>query len=222
MLRFPRTHTASLALPLVVSLLLAACSGGGDDASTTSRPKSTTTTSGPVKIALGDVHIESAGPDVKLDAPTQKAVLDSTTKYVDSAIVAPLRDGKLGKAYASLFDPNVQKAATTTDRETLTDLSVGKATKGYKTTVTPIRIEGIADQAGKLLYVASVFQVNATTTTAAGPVTISRVSELTFSPGFGQWKVTAYRTLTTRKAATKTTTTTAASSGGPSTTKKKP
>jgi hypothetical protein len=174
-----------------------------------------------VKLALGDVHIESAGPDVKLDAATQKAVLDSTTKYVDAAIVAPLRDGKIGGAYAGLFDGNVQKPATSTDREVMTDLSVGKATDGYKATASPVRIEGVADQAGKLLYVATIFQVSVATTTGAGPVDITRAAELTFSPGFGTWKVTSYRALTTRKAAAGTTTTTATRDGGTPTTKAK-
>jgi hypothetical protein len=214
-LRVPGLRAASFAVPLVV-ILLVACSSG-EDTSGTSRRSNTTTSTAPVKIAVGDVHIESAGPDVKLDAATQAAVLDATAEYVDAAIVGPLRDGKLGAGYPALFDGNVQAPATTNDREALTDLSVGKATDGYEATVTPVRIDGVADQVGKLLFVASTFQVNVQTTTGDGPVTISRAAELTFSPASGAWKVTGYRTLTARTPGTGPTTSTTAEAGAPTT-----
>jgi hypothetical protein len=166
------------------------------------------------------VHIESAGPPVKIDAKTEQALVGLTKKYIDSAIVGPLRAGKIGAAYPGLFDGNVRTAARTTDREALTDITVGRAPKGYTMKVTPVRIEGIADQAGKVLYLATIFQVNTATTTAGGPVNINRSVELTFAPEFGPWKITAYRALTTRKAAAGTTTT-SASSGSTPTTKKK-
>jgi hypothetical protein len=214
-LRVPRLRATSLAVPLAV-ILLVACSSG-EDTSGDSRRSSTTTSAAPVKVTVGEVHIESAGPDVKLDAATQTAVLDATTKYVDAAIVGPLRDGKLGAGYPALFDGNVQAPATTSDREALTDLSVGKATDGYEATVTPVRIDGVADQVGKLLFVASTLQVKVETTTAGGPLTISRSAEFTFSPASGSWKVTGYRTLTARTPATGPTTTTTAEAGAPAT-----
>lgn len=223
MLCSPRLRTASLALPLAFSLVVAACSGGGGDkSSSTTRRATTTTTVAPVAITLGGAHVESAGPDVKLDARTQQAILAATKNYVAGAILGPLRSGRIGAAYVGLFDGNVQRQARTTDREALTDITVGKASKGFTTKVTPVRIEGVADQAGKVLYLASIFQVHTTTTTPSGPVSINRAVELTFMPEPRKWKVTAYRALTTRKSAAGTTTTTARSGSTPTTKKKKP
>jgi hypothetical protein len=220
-LRLPRPRTASLALPLVVTVLVAACSSGGDESASSASRETTTTTAAGAKVTVGEVHVQSAGPDVKLDPATGHALLDSTKKYVDAAVVAPLRDGKLGAAYAELFDGNVKAPANAADREALTDVSVGKATDGYKVTVAPVRIDAVADQSGKLLFAAATIQATSDTTTAAGPLKIARATELTFSPAFGSWKVTAYRAVASRQAAAGTTTTTAEAGGATTTTKEK-
>src|SRR4051812_18319148 len=103
---------------LVLVLLLAACSGGGkhDTTAATTKPKAkakapkvaTIKTS---VLTVGKVVVESAGaPNVLMDVPTGKAVLAVAQKYVDNAIFEPLKAGRIGGDYASLFDLGVKSA----------------------------------------------------------------------------------------------------------------
>lgn len=204
-----RFRSAFLVAPAVAAVVLTACSSGGKHATaTTTVPKSTTTTT-QATLRVGTVHVHSAGPDVKVDAATQRAVMRATQRYVNAAVFAPLRRGAVDPAYRTFFDAHVERPATTTDKAALTDAEVGKATKGYRATLTPVRIDALADQGGRLLYVATSFRLVADSTTAAGPVRIIRSTELTFAHEGKTWKVTAYRVIATRQAPRRTTTTTA-------------
>jgi hypothetical protein len=190
--------------------VLGACSGGGsDDKASSTTKKSSTTTTSPARFTVGAVHVESAGPDVKLDAKTQQGVVAIAQRYVDAAVVGPLRTGAVAKNYAGLFDLHVEKPATTSDREALTDASVGKATKGYSVRLSPVRIDALADQTGNVIYMSASFQTSARTTVPTGPMNISRSTELTLAREGPGWKVTAYRVVATRRAQTGTTTTSA-------------
>jgi hypothetical protein len=204
-----RFRTAFFVAPALAAVVLTACSSGGKHATaTTTVPKSTTTTT-LAKLRVGSVHVESAGPDAKVDAATQRAVMTASQQYVNTAVFAPLRTGAVNPVYLTLFDLHVRGPATTTDRAALTDAEVGKATKGYRALLSPVRIDAIADQGGHLLYVATSFRLLVDTTTATGPVQIVRSTELTFAPAGKTWKVTAYRVVATRRAPRRTTTTTA-------------
>jgi hypothetical protein len=204
-----RFRSAVFVAPVVAAVVLTACSsGGGKKAAPTTVPKSTTTTT-QAKLRVGTVHVESAGPDAKVDSATQRAVMTAAQQYVNSAVLGPLRTGALSPVYGTLFDAHVKAPATTTDEAALTDAQVGKATKGYRATFTPVRIDAVADQGGHVFYVAATVRTIVDSTTATGPVRISRTAELTFAPAGKTWKVTAYRVVVTRQARAGTTTTTA-------------
>jgi hypothetical protein len=212
--RFPRLRIAAVAAPLVpvlVALSLSACSGGGNDAHASKEPRTTTTTAQDIKLTVGPVHVESAGPDMTLDAAAQQDMVTLAQRYLDNAIVAPLRTGKLGGQYAALFDANVQKAATSTDRSALTEVDFGKSTAGVTATITPVRIDALADQSGKFLFLSAAFQVTAKAANDAGPANIVRSVELTYAPGPKGFAITAYRTTVKRATVVATTTTSAAS-----------
>ena len=96
----PTSPTAAGAACLVLSLVLAACAGGGSKPSTTTRTKTTAPKVLAVKTSLlkvGKVVVESAGPpNVQIDTTTGKAVLGGAQKYIDDAVFAPLKEGRLG------------------------------------------------------------------------------------------------------------------------------
>ncbi len=196
---------------LVLAGLLVACSGGAKK----SKPHTTTTTTAPPNVALtkGDVHVESAGPDTTIDDATQQAILGAAQRYVDAAVLSPLQQGRVGDGFDALFDAGVKNAATGPDRATLTDDGIGKATKPLDATASPVRIDGLADQGGKLLYLGTTFLLTVDTVTTDGPLRLFRNVELTFAPAFGKWFVTAYRVTVVRTAPNATTSSTARGGG---------
>lgn len=208
MLRFPRLRSLFVVAPVILATALAGCSGSSKSA-TKPEAQGTTTTSTVAKLKVGTVSVQTAGPNVQLNAATQRAVLQAAQQYYDAAVTGPLRTGAVAPAYAALFDPRVRTAATTTDKAALTNVAIGKAKDGYRLTLGPVRVDALADQNGKLLFVATSMASTASTTTARGPVTLRRSTELTFAPVFGKWLVTAYRSVAIQNSAAGTTTTTA-------------
>jgi hypothetical protein len=207
----PTSTTAAGAACVVLSLVLAACSGGSKP-STTTRTKTTVPKVLAVKTSLlkvGKVVVESAGPpNVQIDTTTGKAVLGGAQKYIDDAVFAPLKGGRLGGGYGSLFDSGVKSAAVGADARVLTDLDVGKVAR-LSTKATPVELSALAGTLGELLYVATNFNVTLTGLGPTGPLTISHRIELTFARSAKTWLVTAYRVRTVRHLPSGTTTTTA-------------
>jgi len=202
--RSSRTSTtAAGAACLVLSLVLAACSGGGSKPSTTTRTKTTVP-----KVLAVRTSLLKVGKVVQIDTTTGKAVLAGAQKYIDDAVFAPLKEGRLGVGYGSLFDSGVKSAAVGADARVLTDLDVGKVTR-LSTKATPVELSALAGTLGELLYVATNFNVTLTGLGHTGPLTISRSIELTFARTAKAWLVTAYRVRTVRHLTSGTTTTTA-------------
>jgi hypothetical protein len=197
---------------LVVFLVLLTACGGDDKKSEPDEPSDNVATAEVAKITLGKVELESAGLPAKLDKTTRRLLLDRTQQYLDSAVHAPLTDGKVGDGFAPLFEGALRRFATGRDQDALTEMPVGKV-DSFKETIKPVAVSGLADQGGKLLYLATRFNSNVKAETAAGRTTITRSTELTFAPAGDTWIVIAYRVLAARKAPTGTATTTTAESG---------
>jgi hypothetical protein len=151
-------------------------------------------------LEIGEVAVESAGPVAKISNSTQQSVLDSSQKYVDEAILAPLEKGKLEKSYAQLFDSGVRTSATGRDEATVTEARTGKSAP-VKATATKVRLDGMADPTGKVVLVAATFGVDLN----AKGVKIQRLTELTFASDHGKWVVTAYRVGVKRTTSARTT-----------------
>ena len=197
---------------VLVALALVACSGGDDDNSTEKSEKSSTSTTAAaadLELTRGEVAVASAGGDVSLDEATQQAVVAAAQSYIDAAVLSPLTDGKVGDGYDALFDTSVSTNATGPDRAALTDDGIDKATKSPEVTATPVRIDALADKDGKVLLVGATFDVDVKAETAAGPLAVRRINQLTYAPVDGAWKMTAYHVDVTRDTAGDTTSSTA-------------
>jgi hypothetical protein len=197
---------------VVCAAVLTACSGD-DDKAEPDEPAGNVATSEVAKHTVGKVALESAGPAAQLDKKTRRTLLERTQQYLDSAVNAPLTDGRIGDGYAPLFERALRRSATGADQDALTEMPVGKV-DSFKATAKPVAISGLADQAGELLYLSTRFSANVKAETAAGRTTITRTTELTFAPDGDDWIIVAYRVLAARKAPSGTTTTTTADAGG--------
>jgi hypothetical protein len=213
-----RAAAAALSIALVLALATVAfvsCSGGSSKSraagSTTSAPPSKNKKVQPLKI--GKIDIASVGPALKLSKKTRKAVLASAQQYVDTGVYGPLDTGAVTSGYAALFEAPIRTVATSTDRKALTEMPVGEAEK-YSANASPVAVSGLVDASGALLYLATSFRMQEKVTTKAGRLLVNRNIELTFAPNGKQWRVTAYRVVTTRKSPVATTTTTARSGSG--------
>jgi hypothetical protein len=166
------------------------------------------------RLKVGTVDLETAGPPLSLPKKTQVALLAAAQQYVDSAVGGPLADGTVDPAFEALFDPSLRAVATTTDRATLTDAVVGRATR-YSASAPPVAVSGLVDGSGALLYLATDFTLAEHATTPAGTFGVQRRVELTFAPRGNDWKVVAYRVSVIRTSRAGTTTTTVVSGSKP-------
>ncbi len=103
------------AIVLALSLALAACGGGSkhNSKSGVTTPKVLAVKTSVLKV--GSVDVESAGPANPIDPATGKAVLGVAQSYIDNAVFAPLKTGKVGTGYGALFDAGVKPGATGPD-----------------------------------------------------------------------------------------------------------
>src|SRR5262245_20674313 len=215
LVRHPLASLAIAALVAGATLGATACSSGGDKSSDKESRKTTTSAeiTAAVRLAPGPAVVQSAGPNTKLDPRVQAAVLGSSQRYIDTAVIAPIVEGQLGAAYTTLFDRAMKPYAVGVDRPALTDEHVPKATSDPTVTATRVSFDGLAGQDGALLLVATTFRVVVTGTTATGPVSLRRNVQLVFGPqANGSWLITGYRTTAVRNLPQGTTTTTAAKS----------
>jgi hypothetical protein len=203
-------RTRPLALMVALALLLAACGGGGKKNSSTTTstttPKVLSVKTSILKVAT--VNIQTAGPSTPIDTPTGRAVLGVAQRYIDDAVFAPLKTGKVAAAFPTLFDTGLKSAATGPDRAALTDLAVGKIS-GLSTVATPVHLSALEGTLGDLMYVATIFDLTVRGSDARGRVNIKRHVELTFAKTGSKWHITAYRVQAVRRSAAGTTTTTA-------------
>jgi hypothetical protein len=195
----PRTALlvgGSIVVIAILALVLAklATSGGGNP-----QPTTVANSTG-LKLEIGDVAVQSAGPPATINGSTRQSVLNSSQSYLDDAILGPLEKGKLLSGYQALFDPGVRVRAIGRDQATITEVRTGKVSQ-VKATATKVRLDGMGDQTGKLVLVAATFGVDVT----AKGVKIERLTELTFANENGKWVVTAYRVGVTRTSSARTT-----------------
>jgi hypothetical protein len=219
----PRSKKLRTALLVLVSIVIIGIAASllANTADSGSKQKSTgSSTVAPQKnvaalrLRIGTVSIQNTGPPAKIQAPVRRAVLDATQVYVDDAILAPLKSGRVDTGYQSMFDSGVKSAAAGPDRPALTEGSTGVVRGAVHATASPLRIDGIGDQSGKIALVATTFGLTVKASTPAGPLTITRLTELTFANEFGKWRVTAYKVVVRRRVGA-TTTSKRASTGGP-------
>jgi hypothetical protein len=166
------------------------------------------------QLKVGTVDLESAGPPLSLNGATKAALLAASQKYVDSAVAAPFATGKVDPGFATLFDPSLRAIVTGLDGATLTDATIGKASR-YSASAHPIAVSGLVDGSGALLYLATNFDLTEHATTPAGTFAVARKVEFTFAPSGKSWNIVAYRVSATRTSVTGTSTTTVASGSKP-------
>ena len=208
-LRLAVLVAASIIFVAVVAALLvnSADSGGSHAAVHQPLAKPPIPKTKDVKLVVGPVVVQNAGPPASVGSDVRTALMRATQQYFDDAIEAPLVQGTVDNGYEAVFDSGVKGPASRKDRAALTESATGIIRRPVKMLASPVRIDGLGDPTGKLAFAATTFTFHATAPTPTGTLTIVRQTELTFANEYGRWLVTAYHVGVVRTLGHNTTTT---------------
>lgn len=156
-----------------------------------------------------DLHTASRVSTATFNA-TWAGVLDTLNRYLEAAILTPLRTGGPAGDLTPLFNPPAlaQVVPGGADRfafidenlPPLSDLRSERAVAG---------LTALAGQDGTVSVVAAGLELRLIGHVAGAPVTIVRTGELVLMPEGGTWRIDAYDIQVVRTVAEATTTTTA-------------
>jgi hypothetical protein len=162
----------------------------------------------PAKVTLvrfGSSEIVSPTRAVRpMDDATGTAVLAITQRFFDATVAEPLTKGTAG-SLSTAFTADAAQQATTADRAAMFDEGLPRV-RSLRAKTEVVQVNGFADDADHLAIVIAKFSWDVTGD--GGTVHVVRTGELTLTPVFGSWLVSAYEVTSTRTAAGTTTTTT--------------
>lgn len=143
-------------------------------------------------IAAVDALIIAIPPEVT------DGVLATLRKYVDAAIVAPLRTGKADDAaLAAVFDAPAVARLGGPERSVVLDEGLPKAIGRVSVTTPPVPITALADRDEKFVLVTAGVQFDVKARARKGVVQITRSGSFVLAlDEAGEWKITGW-TLTT-------------------------
>ena len=192
-------------LPFALALCLAAaaCSSGKSKPHTA--PGATGTSA--IRLALvapADV-VSPARATYRLDEASAKAGLAVVQQLYEATLRDPLQRGRAGSIDA-IFTADAVRQAATVDRGAMYDEGVPTVAR-LEAKQSAVALTGFADDADHLAVLVAKFSLDVAGD--GGRVHIVRRGELTMTPAFGRWFVSAYDVVNTKTVNGATTTTTA-------------
>jgi hypothetical protein len=200
---------------IVVVLIATMSDAGKKTVAASPRPTTVPAPTAPprVKLVIGRVIVRSVGPRAHVRRPLRRALRRAAQRYVDSAIIAPLEQGRAIPGYGKMYDPGVKRLALGRDLAKLTEVKMGFRRKRVHATASKVRVDAIGNLNGRPALVALTFSLNIDAATPKGRLAIRRHTELTFAREFGRWLVTAYQVDVSRSLGKKKAKTAAAHAG---------
>jgi hypothetical protein len=191
MLPIPARARAVTALLAVCAVTLAACSGGGGGkakAPTVTTPKINSS----VALRLTNATVLSVGAGVAFPTNLRDQLAQSVSRYVESAVVAPLKSGAVAPDLAGIFTPDAGAKLNGPDRPTLTDEGVPKLTGSITPTTADCALTALADGGGQIVLVAARLDLDLHAAVAGGDLHLVRKGDLLFSNEAGGWRVAGF------------------------------
>jgi hypothetical protein len=178
------------ALFLAGVVVLTACGGGGGKAKA---PTPTTVKiNSSVALRFVSANVASAGPAVAFPADLRNKVSQSVNRYVEAAVVSPLRAGAVGAGLAGLFTPDAAAKLNGPERATLTDEGVPKLSGSITPTTAAFALTGLAEKSGDIVLVSANLKLDLHAAVPGGDLHMVRQGTLLFSNVAGAWRVAGF------------------------------
>jgi len=221
---YTRRRMTRRTLPVLVAAftLSAGCTGTVSHAYTTQTTQpGPTSTQGAVppsaaSVPAGPLAITGAGFDVHTAGKVSQATFDATwagvlstlNRYLEAAVLTPLRSGGPAGDLGPLFTSLADDRATGADRAAFVDEGLPAASDVQsEAAVATLTALGGAD--GTVSVVSASLNLRLKAQAAGAPLTVSRTGELVLLPDGGTWRIDAYDIRVSRTVADTATTTTA-------------
>jgi hypothetical protein len=156
-----------------------------------------------------DLHTASPVPTATFNA-TWAGVLDTLNRYLDVAVLTPLRTGGPAGDLTPLFNPPAlaQVVPGGADRFAFIDENLPPVSD-LRSERAVAGLTALAGQDGTVSVVTAGLELRLIGHVAGAPVTVVRTGELVLMPEGGAWRIDAYDIKVVRTVADATTTTTA-------------
>ncbi len=153
---------------------------------------------GDLELTVGGVFPINAGPPATLPPEIQNAVIATLGRYVEGALIEPIREGKPAADIAAIFDAAAATRLEGPDRSLLFDEGLPEVTKSFQPTAQPVTITALSDGTGTFVIATASLVYEAKLETDEGTVTVNRTAELTMVPEPDAWKITGYDVIVAR------------------------
>jgi hypothetical protein len=183
-------------------LLVFSSDGDGGGGGTNSAPFSTESASVNVQFAPTTVNNFSGGGFPAALSPEQvTAIMDTAGKYLDQAVIEPLKTGEAAPDVSALFDPATAAQLSGPARGALFDEGLPRASGGITATAPVVEVSGLSDASGAFVLATVGSTVDIVAETDDGDLTIHRVTDLTLVPDGPTWKISGYKVTVSRQGA---------------------
>ena len=160
---------------------------------------STTATMPPVTtFRLAGEEVPASGA-TSLPGPVLNGVLATLNRYLDGAVVAPMRSGRAAADLPAIFTATAAQRLAGPDRSTLVEEVVSGASRSGRVDDAAAKLTGLLDPGGSILLVAAKVDVVLRTGAAGAETRVARSGELVLVPDGGAWRIDGYDLRVTRE-----------------------
>jgi hypothetical protein len=159
---------------------------------------STTATLPPVTtFRLTGAEVPATGA-TSLPGPVLNGVLATLNRYLDGAVVSPMRSGRAAADLPGIFTATAAQRLAGPDRATLVEEVEPGAGRG-RVDDASARLTGLLDSGGSILMVAAKVDVVLRTGASGAETRVARSGELVLVPDGGAWRIDGYDLRVTRE-----------------------
>jgi hypothetical protein len=187
--RWLARHRRAGVLAVVPLVLLGACGGGGSSKTKTTKPPAINST---VALRLSGATVASTGRDVQFPTELRDRAVQIVNRYVEAAVVTPLRTGAPATNLAAIFAPDAAARLAGPDHAVLTDDGAPKITGSITPAKAEFALTGLGDSSGDVVLVSAALALDLTAPVAGGSLHIVRTGDLLLAGDGGTWRVAGF------------------------------
>jgi hypothetical protein len=134
-----------------------------------------------------------------LPSTVSTGVLATLNRYLDSAVITPMRSGRAAGDLSTIFTASAAQRLSGADRATLVEDVEPGAGRNGRVDEASARLTGLLDSGGSILTVAAKVDVVLRTGPSGAETRVARSGELVLVPDGGAWRIDGYDLRVTRE-----------------------